>query len=117
MPLDLFCDLGHVLFWSARVGRSRRVVMTVSSFCGVSAVAKSDLIALKPTLFAAALAEKLGLGLYRPPMPVDPTPIMLIWHRKSNTSPAHRWIHDLVSTILAPLDEAGRCTSAAGGPS
>jgi hypothetical protein len=50
-------------------------------------------------------------------MRVDPTPIMLIWHRKSNTSPAHRWIRDLVSTILAPLDESGRSAPPADRPS
>lgn len=120
MPLDLFCDLGHVLFSSvgsfsslgdaalAAVGRSRRVVMTVPSFYGVSrVVSRSDLIALQPRHFARAMAEPLGLDLYRTPVPVALTPLLLTWHRKSDSAPAHRWIRDLVATILAPLDDAG----------
>jgi hypothetical protein len=50
-------------------------------------------------------------------MRVDPTPMMLIWHRKSNTSPARRRIRDLVSTIPAPLDESARCVPPADRPS
>jgi DNA-binding transcriptional LysR family regulator len=116
IPIDLFCDLGHAMFSSvgassalgdkalAAAGRRRRVALTVPSFYGMArAVSRSDLIALLVRDFAAALSGPMGLTLYEPPIPVEPTPVLLIWHRKSDASPAHRWLRDLVAHLLAPL--------------
>jgi hypothetical protein len=43
---------------------------------------------------------------------VEPSPMMLEWHRKSNSSPAHRWSRGLVSEILAPRDDRGQRAAA-----
>lgn len=120
VPIDLFCDLGHVLFSPegnlramgdaalARVGRQRRVVMTMPVFSGITrAVSESDLIALIPTQLALRLAPIQGLSIYRPPMPVDPVLISMIWHRRSSATPEHRWLRELIAEILAPLSEGG----------
>lgn len=118
VPIDLFCDLGHVLFSPegnasamgdaalARVGRTRRVVMTLPVFSGVyRAVAGSDLIALLPTGLARHLAASVGLELYAPPMSVPLAQIVMIWHRRTAASPAHAWLRDQITAVLAPLDE------------
>ena len=120
VPVDLFCDLGHVLFSPegklkamgdaalARVGRERRVVMTLPVFSGVyRAVGGSDLIALLPTQLATHVAKRAGLDVYKPPMPIDPALITMVWHRRSSATPAHRWLRDLIAEILAPLNEDG----------
>ncbi len=117
VPLDLFCDLGHVLFSPegklkalgdaalARVGRERRVVMTLPVFSGVyRAVSESDLIALIPHQLALRIAPIMGLEIYRPPMPIDPALIIMIWHRRSSANPAHRWLRELIAEILLPLN-------------
>jgi DNA-binding transcriptional LysR family regulator len=121
IPIDLFCDLGHILFSPegklkamgdaalARVGRERRVVMTLPVFSGVyRAVAESDLIALIPTQLARQIGSKLGLDIYEPPMPVDPALITMIWHKRSTATPEHRWLRELISEILTPLSTADR---------
>ena len=118
IPLDLFCDLGHVLFSPdgnlkamgdaalATVGRERRVVMSLPVFSGVyNAVAASDLIALLPTALARAVAPRLGLDLYDAPMPVPTVPICMVWHRRLTHSPAQKWIRAQIRDILAPLDD------------
>lgn len=118
IPIDLFCDLGHVLFSPegrvaamgdaalARVGRQRRVVMTLPVFSGVCrAVQESDRVALIPSQLAHHLAPRLGLAVYRPPMPIAPARICMVWHRRSTGNPAHRWLRDTVAGLLAPLDE------------
>lgn len=77
IPIDLFCDMGHVLFSPdgnlramgdaalARVGRERRVVMSMPVFSGVyNAVSASDLIALMPRALAKKMAPRVGLELY-----------------------------------------------------
>lgn len=118
IPMDLFCSLGHVLFspegkTSAMgdqaleaVGRSRRVVMTLPIFSGVcSAIAQSDHLALLPRQMAEIMAPRLGLRIYRPPMPLQPAEIFMVWHRRATANPAHRWIRDRILEIIGPLSD------------
>lgn len=116
IPLDLFCDLGHVAFSTegrlqvmgdaalARVGRSRQVVMTLPFMQSVlSAVARSDLIALTPHQLAHHLSDRMGLEIYTPPVTLPTVELRMAWHRRSTTSPAHRWLRQLVADLLAEL--------------
>ncbi|MEQ6248778.1 LysR family transcriptional regulator [Sulfitobacter sp. HNIBRBA3233] len=118
VPLDLFCALGHVLFSPEgqnramgdaaleRIGRKRRVVMTLPVFSGVyRAVAGSDLIALLPSALAHRVAADAGLEVYRPPMPVPTATLEMVWHRKFSSDPAHTWLRNQIAALLAPLDE------------
>lgn len=79
MPFDVFCNLHHVLFSPegnvaamrdaalARVGRQRRVAMTVPVFSGVCrAVRESNLIVLVPAQLAADMAETFNLQVFEP---------------------------------------------------
>jgi len=117
IPVDLFCDLQHAVFSPegrpramgdaalARVGRERRVAMTLPVFSGVyHAVSQSDLIALIPHQLAERMAPRIGLEIYRPPMPVPPVSIMMAWHRRASHAPAHRWLRGQIAGILAALD-------------
>lgn len=73
-PLDLFCELPHILFSPqgnmtvgtdlvlARIGRSRRVIMSLPTFAGVCRmVSRSDAVAMVPLQFARG-----RVGLPRP---------------------------------------------------
>jgi DNA-binding transcriptional LysR family regulator len=117
MPIDLFCDLGHVLFSPegndkamgdaalAKIGRSRHVVMTMPVFSGVyRAVAGSDLIALLPTALAHKIAASTGLDVLRPPMAVAQAQLLQVWHRRFTSSPAHIWLRTQVADLLRPLE-------------
>lgn len=117
LPLDLFCDLGHVLFSPqgnaqamgdaalAKVGRTRRVVMTMPVFSGIyRAVAGSDLIALLPTQLARHIAPTAGLSVYNAPIPIPVAHLCMIWHRRFSSSPAHQWLRAQIAELTAPLD-------------
>ncbi|WP_171097266.1 LysR family transcriptional regulator [Ruegeria sp. HKCCD7255] len=117
LPLDLFCELGHVLFSTtgtpdglgdealARVGRRRNVVMTLPVFSGVyRAVAGSDLIALLPSALAHRVAESAGLNVFAPPISVDPARLSLVWHRRVSDSAPHQWLRERIAEILHPLN-------------
>ena len=117
MPLDLFCELGHVLFSTegnpkgfgdealARIGRERRVVMTLPVFSGVyRAVAGSNLIALLPSALAHRIAGSANLNVFEPPIPVDPARLVLIWHRRFSESPPHLWLRSQITELLHPLN-------------
>lgn len=117
MPLDLFCDLGHVLFSTegnpkglgdealARIGRERSVAMTMPVFSGVyRAVAGSDLIALLPSPLAHRIAKSTNLNVFKPPIPVEPVRLILIWHRRFSESPPHLWLRSWITELLHPLN-------------
>lgn len=117
VPLDLYCDLGHILFSTegklegmadaalARIGRSRRVVMTMPVFFGVcSAVAASDHIALVPGGFAKSVCGKLGLDTFEPPMAYPRPVIAMVWHRRLTQAPAQVWLRARIAEILEPLN-------------
>lgn len=117
VPIDLFCDLGHVVFSPegrtsamgdaalAALGRRRRIAMTVPVFSGVCrAVSESDLVALLPCQLAEASAPRLGLDVYVPPMPLPAATICMVWHRCVTRTPAQRWLRALVAELLRPLD-------------
>lgn len=117
LPIDLFCDLGHVLFSVEgklssfgdssleKVGRSRRVVMTLPTFAGVTkAVAGSDLIALVPIQLARRVAPELGLSVYRAPMDMPVPVISMVWHRRQDQDPFHRWMRGVMAGLMEPLD-------------
>ena len=121
MPLDLFCDLGHVLFSTegnpkglgdealARIGRERRVAMTLPVFSGVyRAVANSDLIALLPTALAHRVAKSENFDVFEPPIYVDPARLVLIWQRRFSESPPHLWLRSLIIELLRPVVYASR---------
>nr|WP_153441011.1 LysR family transcriptional regulator [Sinorhizobium terangae] len=118
VPMELFCEIGHVLFSPegnfsamgdaalARVGRRRKVMMTLPVFSGVCrAVAESDLIALVPRQLAERVAPQIGLEIYHPPMLIDPPLIIAVWHRRSTSNPLHRWMRERITGLMRPLNE------------
>ncbi|MFN3953812.1 MAG: LysR family transcriptional regulator [Pararhodobacter sp.] len=117
LPLDLFCELGHVLcspegkfhgqtdMALERAGRSRRVAVTVPVFEGVAnIIAQSDYIALFPSQLALARQARGDLVLYWPPIAIAPPHLCAIWHRRMRNDPAHRWLRGQIAEILRPLN-------------
>jgi DNA-binding transcriptional LysR family regulator len=117
MPFETFCALPHVLFSPEgklaamgdaalnRVGRSRRVVMTVPVFSGVCRVVSgSDLIALLPQQLAQAVEAEYGLRLFQPPMRIEPAQIIGIWHSRSDNAPLAAWMRGQIFELLRGLD-------------
>lgn len=117
-PLDLFCDLGFVLMSPegrfeatgdaalSRLGRTRKVVMTMPFFSGVvRAVEGSDLVALIPQQLAHRFAAGSTVDIYQPPMAMPAAELYMIWHKRFTSDPAHRWLRDKVARLLLPLND------------
>lgn len=117
LPLDIFCDLSHVLFSPEgklaamgdaalqKVGRKRHVTMTLPVFSGVCrAVSESNLIALVPRQLAQKVADSSGLKILVPPFEIPPALIVAIWHKRSDENPMARWMRKRVFDLMKPLD-------------
>lgn len=118
IPLDMFCDIPKIMFSPqgnqtgmedmplAKLGRSRRLVMTVPNFAAVGRiVAQSQLIAILPTRFAQSLARRLGLHIYAIPHELALARVMLYWHRRNANDPAYIWLRDTILHHLYRLNE------------
>ena len=119
IPLDLYCDLGHVVFSPeaklralgdaalSAIGRSRRVVMTLPAFADIClVVAQTDHIALVPRPLAESLAPTLGLAVFGQPVAVPRATISMVWHRRSTADPGQRWLRGTVADQLTRLEPA-----------
>ena len=117
IPMDVFCALHHVLFSPKgnlaamgdaalhRVGKSRKVAMTVPVFSGVCrVVSESDLIALVPAQLASKVAKTFGLRVFEPPMKINPALIIGIWHKRSDNNPIAAWMRSQVFSLMTALD-------------
>lgn len=117
MPLDLFCALRHALFSPegnssamgdaalAKLGRTRKVGMTLQVFSGVCrVVSESDMIALIPWQLGQKWADQMQLNIFVPPMHVPVVKIVGVWHKRSTNNPAHRWVREQIFAEMKKLD-------------
>jgi DNA-binding transcriptional LysR family regulator len=95
-------------------GLTRRVAASLpSSSAALDLVARSDLVTTVAEQVCRPVWTRLGL-LTRPfPFPVPPVPVILTWHHRSDTDPAHTWLRAQVCHALRTILEA---RSGSGSP-
>lgn len=110
LSLDRFCELDHGIvsldgggFSGAtdealkRLGRERRVVVSVPSFVMLlDLVRSSDLVALVPKRL---LKEPTGLRVLEPPLDVPGFTKLLAWHARTHEDVGQRWVRDLLVRV------------------
>lgn len=115
MTLDRFCALDHVLVSSsggafkgvtddalARIGRSRRVTVSVTSFLVVPEILRdSDLMAVVPRRLARSTD---GLVLIEPPIEISGFTKTLTWHERTHLDAGQRWVRSLLIETCQALD-------------
>lgn len=107
LTLERFCALDHALVSPAggafegvtdhalaRIGRSRRVTVSVTSFLVLPEILHtSDLIAVVPRRLAL---HTDGLVLREPPLDIPGFSKTLAWHERTHHDPAHTWLRSLL---------------------
>ena len=119
LTLDTYCAADHlrVSFAGrprgfvdealARVGRERRVLVTVSNyFTAGSVVHQSDLLTVLPRLFVPATGFATRLALADLPLEVPGIEVGLLWHRRHEQNTAQRWLRDTVRRAAAQIAAA-----------
>jgi DNA-binding transcriptional LysR family regulator len=88
----------------ARIGRSRRVVLTVNQFATAARVVhESDLLTVLPRSFVPATGLVEGLAVRRAPVPLPRIEVGMLWHRRHERDPAQRWLRQTVSDVARGL--------------
>lgn len=93
-------DVGVVDRALADLGRSRRVMRTVSSFFVVPVLLQaSDHIATLPAAYARAVARQWDLAVRPVPVAVPWVTIHMVWHRRHEADPRHGWLRGVMQEV------------------
>jgi DNA-binding transcriptional LysR family regulator len=117
LTLERFCALDHALVSYAggslsgvtdealaRVGRTRRVTVSVTSFLVLPDILlTSDLIAVVPSRLAQGVG---GLAVVEPPLAIPGFTKTLAWHERTHRAPGHKWVRELLFETCEGLGEA-----------
>ncbi|WP_431321122.1 LysR family transcriptional regulator [Rhizobium sp. YTU87027] len=115
LTLDRFCELDHALvsysgqqFRGAtddaltKVGRARRVVLSVNSFMALAEVLRrTDLIAVVPRRL---VSDGDGLVTFEPPVDIPGFTKLAVWHERTHRDPGHRWVRSILFEACGALE-------------
>jgi DNA-binding transcriptional LysR family regulator len=98
----------------AERGLRRRVVASLpTSAAALDLVAQSDLVTTVAEQVCRPVWTRLNLRARPLPFPVPPVPVIVSWHRRNDSDPAHAWLRAQVSRALRGiLDDAPRSIDA-----
>ncbi|MBK7535555.1 MAG: LysR family transcriptional regulator [Myxococcales bacterium] len=109
LTLDRYCALDHLLIAPrgspggfvddalAKVGRKRRVAVTVPHFLiAPHVVAATELVMTVASRVATAFGKSHGLVTRPPPLELPGFVINLIWHERTQSDPAQRWFREQI---------------------
>jgi DNA-binding transcriptional LysR family regulator len=129
LSIERFCALDHALvsyagerFWGvtddalAKMGRERRVALSVTSFLVLAEVLRTtNLIAVAPRRLVAGVE---GLVMREPPIDIPGFTKLAVWHERTHRDPGHQWARALLfetcGTVDANPEQHLRCSQAEG---
>jgi DNA-binding transcriptional LysR family regulator len=118
LTLSTFGALGHVDISSsgddtgfidrslATRGAKRQIALRLPYLAAGPVLAKLDLVATLSRRVAEALVRGTPLELRALPFASPPVRISLLWHRRLDGSPAHRWLRELLVSVGRGLQGA-----------
>ncbi|CAN5121958.1 LysR family transcriptional regulator [soil metagenome] len=117
LTLDRYCESLHVLVSFsgrpngpadealAKLGRSRRVALTVNQFFTVGqVVARSDLISIVPRHLISSIGTTEILVMKDLPFELPEVHVEMLWHERDMRNRSHMWLRDTLVAI--PGEEA-----------
>ena len=91
---------GHVDRALSRLGKKRRVALTVPHFLVAPiVVARSDLVLTLPERVARTFSEMLPLAIVEPPLDLEGFAVSAFWHERQARDPAHAWLRSLIVEV------------------
>ncbi|MFK7962532.1 MAG: LysR family transcriptional regulator [Burkholderiaceae bacterium] len=78
-------------------------VVTVANFAGVvSFIQGTDLVSIQPKRMGRRLLKPLAVS--SAPFKTKPFSMYLLWHKRNQTDPAHRWLRNEIQAVSAMID-------------
>ncbi|MBV9795491.1 MAG: LysR family transcriptional regulator [Actinobacteria bacterium] len=93
----------------AERGLTRRVVAALpTSAAALDLAARTDVVTTVAEQVCRPVWTRLGLVARPFPFPVPPVPVIVSWHHRHDTDPAHRWLRDQVGEALRAILDNGQ---------
>jgi len=96
-------DTGFIDRSLATRGSKRQIALRLPYLAAGPVLPKLDLVATLSRRVAEALVRGAALELRELPFPSPPVRTSLLWHRRLDGSPAHRWLRDLIVSVSRGL--------------
>jgi len=98
-------DTGFRDRWAAARWPKRRIAARVPLHSAASVLAESNMVATLSRRVAESMVQASGskLQLRELPLTSPDVPTSMVWHRKLDASPAHRWLRELVVSVCKTL--------------
>lgn len=113
LTLDTYCDADHVLMSFsgrahgpaddalAKIGRERRIVLTVNQFFTVGQVVEgSDLISIIPQHSIASTRMGDVLVSKKLPFSLPAVQVDMLWHERDAANASHKWLRNTFDQIV-----------------
>jgi len=96
-------DTGFIDRSLAAHGTKRRIELRLPYLSAGSVLARSDFVATLSRRVAGALVRGAALELRELPFKSPAVQTSLLWHRRFDGHPAHRWLRDLIVSVSVGL--------------
>jgi DNA-binding transcriptional LysR family regulator len=94
-------DTGFLDLWLAERGLARRIAHRAPYLSAARLLAETDLVAIMRWRVAEVLVANRGLRTVELPCPSPKVATAMLWHRRLDAHPAHRWLRGLIATAAA----------------
>jgi DNA-binding transcriptional LysR family regulator len=96
-------DTDFVDRWFAERGLGRRIAMRAPYLCVAALLVQSDLAVILTRRTAQELVRNRPLQLLEPPYNAPQVRTLMLWHRRLEQHPAHRWLRDVILSVTRSL--------------
>lgn len=96
-------DTGFVDRWLAERGFARRVALRAPYLSAAAILVQSDLVATLSRRIAHEVVRNHPLQLREPPYDSPRVRTVMLWHRRLDRHPAHRWLRDVILSVTSSL--------------
>lgn len=96
-------DLSFIDRWLAKHGLARDIALRAPYLSAAPILIQSDLVAILSSRIANELVRYHPLEIRKPPYESPSVRSLMLWHRRLDSHPAHRWLRDLIISVSKSL--------------
>ncbi|HEX9461683.1 MAG TPA: LysR family transcriptional regulator [Alphaproteobacteria bacterium] len=96
-------DIGFIDRWLAGHGKTRRITLRVPYLSAAPILVQSDLVVTLARRIAQEFVRNHPLQICEPPYESPQLHTSMLWHRRLDRHPAHRWLRDVVVSVTKSL--------------
>jgi len=96
-------DIGYIDRWLTKRSLARRIVMRAPYLSAAAILAGSDLVTILRRQNAREFVRNHPLEIHESGHNWPRVPLTMLWHRRLDRQPAHRWLRDIIQSVAKTL--------------